>query len=81
MGGDTRDALDASLHALGLASAWARLEGGWHYPSDTPAGMAIGNFCAEFFTNTFMGLDPRERFDFSPLPGGGALTFAIALGP
>jgi hypothetical protein len=43
--------------------------------------MAIGNFCAEFFTATFMGLDARERFGFSPLPGGGALTFAVALGP
>lgn len=82
MSGGTRDALDLSLHALGFATAWARVEGGWHYPSDTLVGMAIGNFCAEFFTNTFMGLDAaRERFGFSPLPGGGELTFAVALGP
>lgn len=82
MSGDTRDALDVSLHALSFATAWARVEGGWHYPSDTLVGMAIGNFCAEFFTNTFMGLDmTRERFGFSPLPGGGELTFALALGP
>ena len=81
MSGGTRNALDVSLHALSFATAWARVEGGWHYPSDTLAGMAIGNFCAEFFTATFMGLDDRERFGFSPLPGGGALTFAIALGP
>lgn len=82
MSGDTRDALDVSLHALSFATAWARVEGGWHYPSDTLAGMAIGNFCAEFFSQAFMGLDAgRERFGFSPLPGGGALTFAVALGP
>jgi hypothetical protein len=81
MSSGTRDGLDVSLHALSFATAWARVEGGWHYPSDTLAGMAIGNFCAEFFTATFMGLDARERFGFSPLPGGGALTFAIALGP
>ncbi|HEY3786442.1 MAG TPA: phosphatase PAP2 family protein, partial [Steroidobacteraceae bacterium] len=74
MSSGTRDALDMSLHALSFATAWARVEGGWHYPSDTLAGMAIGNFCAEFFTATFMGLDARERFGFSPLPGGGALT-------
>lgn len=81
MNGDTREALDASLHALSFATAWARVEGGWHYPSDTLAGMAIGNFCAEFFTDAFMGLGAsRERFGFSPLPGGGALTFAVALG-
>jgi hypothetical protein len=57
------------------------VEGGWHYPSDTLVGMAIGNFCAEFFTDTFMGLgESRERFGFSALPGGGALTFAVVLG-
>ena len=81
MSGGTRDALDVGLHALSVATAWARVEGGWHYPSDTLAGMALGNFCAEFFTDTFMGLDARARFGFSPLPGGGALTFAVALGP
>jgi membrane-associated phospholipid phosphatase len=76
-----RASLDASLHALSFATAWARVEGGWHYPSDTLASMAIGNFCAEFFTDTFMGLGAEgERFGFSALPGGGALTFAIALG-
>ncbi|HVC30983.1 MAG TPA: phosphatase PAP2 family protein [Steroidobacteraceae bacterium] len=82
MGASTRDALEVSFHALSFATAWARVEGGWHYPSDTLASMAIGNFFAQFFTATFMGLDaPRERFAFAPLPGGGALTFAVALGP
>ena len=81
MNGETRDALDASLHALSFATAWARVEGGWHYPSDTLVGMALGNFCAEFFTDAFMGPGTdRERFGFSALPGGGALTFAVALG-
>ncbi|MGH8291015.1 MAG: hypothetical protein ACREV7_18725 [Steroidobacteraceae bacterium] len=52
-----------------------------HGPSDTLAGMAIGNFCAEFFTDTFMGLaDGRERVGFEAVPGGGELTFAVALG-
>lgn len=78
---DAREALDAGLHALSFATAWARVEGGWHYPSDTLAGMAIGNFCADFFTDAFMGLGgSRERLGFSLLPGGGALTFAIVLG-
>lgn len=77
----TRDALDASLHALSFATAWTRVEGGWHYPSDTLAGMAVGNFCAEFFNEAFMGQGAdRKRFGLSALPAGGALTFAIALG-
>lgn len=78
---DTRDALDVGLHALGFATGWARVEGGWHYPSDTLVGMALGNFSADFFTDAFMGLDGRERFGFSPVPGGGIFTFAFALGP
>ncbi len=77
-----RDALDVGLHGLTFATAWARIEGGWHYPSDTLFGMALGNFCADFFTNTFMGFNrsPRQRIAFSPLPGGGLLTFSVAFG-
>jgi membrane-associated phospholipid phosphatase len=77
-----RIALDAGLHGLTFATAWARIEGGWHYPSDTLFGMALGNFCAEFFTSAFMGLNsPSHRLAFSPLPGGGLLSFSLALGP
>jgi PAP2 superfamily len=80
MGGGAREALDTGLHALSFATAWARVEGGWHYPSDTLFSMAIGNFCGVFFTDTFMGLDDtRLRVGFAPLPGGGVLTFAVAL--
>ncbi len=75
-----RDALEASLHALSFATAWARVEGGWHYSSDTPASMAVGNFCAEFFTHSFMSRNAHESFGFSALPGGSALTFAVAFG-
>ncbi len=78
----TREALDAGLHGLTFATAWARIEGGWHYPSDTLFGMALGNFCARFFTSAFMGLNhPRQRIAFSPMPGGGLLTFSLAIGP
>lgn len=79
MGSGARAALDAGLRALTFATSWARVEGGWHYPSDTLAGMAIGNFCGIFFTDAFMGLGARERVAFTPLPGGGELEFAVAL--
>ena len=80
MGGGTRQALDAGLHALSFATAWARVEGGWHYPSDTLVSMTIGNLCGVFFTDAFMGLDDgRLRVAFAPLPGGGVLTFDVSL--
>ena len=76
-----RDALDAGLHGLTFATAWARIEGGWHYPSDTLFGMALGNFSAAFFTRAFMGFGDRgPQVGFSPLPGGGLLTFSATFG-
>ncbi len=81
MGHRMRDAIDIGLHGLTFATAWARVEGGWHYPSDTLFGMALGNFCADFFTRAFMGLNnPRERLAFAPMPGGGLLTISLTLG-
>jgi membrane-associated phospholipid phosphatase len=81
MSGGQREVLDAALHGLSFATSWARVEGGWHYPSDTLAGMALGNFFADFFTASFMGLPEGDsRVAFRTLPGGGELTFSVALG-
>ena len=79
LGDDARATLDIGLRALTFATSWARVEGGWHYPSDTLAGMAIGNFCGVFFTHAFMGLGSRERVAFATVPGGGELKFSLAL--
>ncbi len=56
----TRQALDIGLHALTLGTSWARIEAGWHYPSDTLAAMALGNFVASFFNDAFLGLETNE---------------------
>lgn len=81
MNGGTREALDVGLHALSFATAWSRAVGGWHYPSDTLAAMAIGNFVGEFFTGSFMDLgNGRTRIAIAPLPAGGEVTFALAFG-
>jgi membrane-associated phospholipid phosphatase len=76
-----RSALDVGLQAIDFGTAWARVEGGWHYPSDTLVSIAIGNFSAMFFNEAFMGLDTsRARVGFAPLRGGGLLTFQLRLG-
>lgn len=51
-----RGALDAGLVALTLGTSWARIEAGWHYPSDTLFSMALGNFIASFMNDAFLGL-------------------------
>lgn len=55
-----RCAADVGLTALTLGTSWARIEAGWHYPSDTLVGMAIGNFLASFFNDAFLGLEERS---------------------
>jgi len=52
-----RRTLDAGLIALTLGTSWARIEAGWHYPSDTLFSMALGNFLASFVNDAFLGLD------------------------
>jgi membrane-associated phospholipid phosphatase len=49
-----RRSLTYGLDALTIATAWARVEAGAHYPSDTLVSIALGNYCANFFRNAFM---------------------------
>jgi len=53
----TRRLLDAGLAATPIATGWARIEAGKHFPSDTLVGMALGNFLASFVSDAFLGLE------------------------
>lgn len=57
MSNGTRRALDAGLIALTLGTSWARIEAGWHFPSDTLFSMALGNFIGSFVNDAFLGLE------------------------
>lgn len=56
----TRRALDAGLIALTLGTSWARIEAGWHYPSDTLFSIALGNFIGSFVNDAFLGLEDSD---------------------
>lgn len=60
-----RRTADVGLTALTIGTSWSRIEAGWHYPSDTLAGMALGNFIASFINDAFLGLDERGGFAMS----------------
>lgn len=45
-------------------SAWARVEGNRHYPSDVLAGACLGNFVTTFIHDAFMNLPEDEPFSF-----------------
>jgi membrane-associated phospholipid phosphatase len=42
---------------LSLGTAWARVEGKMHYPSDVLAGMALGHFLGVFMSKAFLNID------------------------
>ena len=63
-----RVVVDASLTALTLGTGWARVEAGFHYPSDVLVGMAIGDFNGAFFNDAFMGLPEPAGVAFAVEP-------------
>jgi len=54
------------------ATAWARVEGHKHYPSDVLIGACLGNFITTFIHDAFLNLPEDSRFDFylEPSPRG-----------
>ena len=66
-----RRALDYGLNSVTFGTAWARIEAGAHYPSDTLFSIALGNFSANFFKNAFMGSAAGERQSVAVLPATG----------
>ena len=65
----TRRGLDAGLYGLTIGTSWARIEAGWHFPSDTLFSMALGNFIGSFVNDAFMGLDSAD-LSVGPTPRG-----------
>jgi membrane-associated phospholipid phosphatase len=68
-----RQSLTIGLDALTIATAWARVEAGAHYPSDTLFSIALGNFSANFFRNAFTESAGDREQDFAVVPIHGGL--------
>lgn len=72
-----RTGFDVGLNTLTIGTSWARIEAGWHYPSDTLFGMALGNFLASFFNDAFMGLEESTAsVAFRPALDGGVVEWS-----
>jgi membrane-associated phospholipid phosphatase len=80
LGPGTRLTLDAGLDLLTIGTAWARVEAGAHFPSDTLVGMALGNFMSRFFDEAFLGIPSEERpsVTFTPSRHGFSLQWRLA---
>jgi len=63
MPGGLRIGLDAGITTLAAGTAWARVEGGRHFPSDVLAGAAIGSFVSTWIHQCFLRDNPYESVD------------------
>jgi len=72
---------DVALHSLGYATAWARVEANRHYPSDVLAGVALGNFFAEFLRLALFEGRPADgsQLTVDVMPGGAAIQLSMPL--
>jgi membrane-associated phospholipid phosphatase len=80
LGPVARHVLNFGLDVLTFGTAWARVEAGFHFPSDTLVGMSLGNFNGAFFNDAFMGTQRRSPVSvaLTPLPGGAALDVKMS---
>jgi hypothetical protein len=79
MGRATRRTLDVGLAALTVGTSWARIEAGWHFPSDTLFSIALGNFIGSFVNDAFLGAaPPGTELALESLQGGAMLHVRIA---
>ena len=60
-----RIGLDAGITTLAAGTAWARVEGGRHFPSDVLAGAAIGSFVSTWVRECFLRENPALSVDLS----------------
>jgi hypothetical protein len=72
-----RLAANVAIDAIVIGTGWARVEAGMHYPSDTLAGMALGNFMASFFTRAFFNADTRNAIAVAGIDGGTVLRWSV----
>ncbi len=72
-----RIAMKTSFQALAWGTAWARVEGGKHYPSDIFLGAALGNFVAIFVREAALPADSNTRI--TATVSRREISFSVAL--
>lgn len=69
-----RRGLGIGFYTVAAGTAWARIEGGVHYPSDVLGGAALGNFLALFIHDAFLGASDRVTVDVEVSPRNASFT-------
>jgi hypothetical protein len=72
-----RCASDIGIDIVIAGTAWARVEAGWHYPSDTLAGVALGTFLGSFVTHAFLPDAADRELNLAAIDGGAVLQWRV----
>jgi hypothetical protein len=74
-----RTSLQVGTEGITIATGWARVEAGEHYPSDVLVGMALGNFFGIMFDEAFLGGDrsPQVSLSIAPVRGGAEAMWGL----
>jgi hypothetical protein len=72
-----RCAADIGIDAVVIGTGWARVEAGWHYPSDVLVGMALGTFLASFTTQAFLSETSGMSLAVAATDGGALLEWHV----
>lgn len=75
----TKTFLNLAYTSMAAATAWGRVEGEAHYPSDVLAGAALGNFMANFFYNTFLDSDHETQIGIAIDPKRKGATLEVKI--
>jgi membrane-associated phospholipid phosphatase len=71
--------LHLGLTGVAAATAWARVEGGVHFPSDVLFGAALGNFIGHFLQEAFLGEQENLQVELYMGPDAGFLEVSLGL--
>ena len=74
-----RDSLKALFLTIAAGTAWARVEGGRHYPSDVLAGAAVGNFVSILTHDAFLGRQEKVSWSLQAAPEGHGVSLTLEL--
>lgn len=73
----TKTLIHMGFKTLAVGTAWARVEGKRHYPSDVLVGYALGHFMSAVFNDTLMGLDHKDNMMLSIEPSRKGLALGL----
>ena len=77
LGDGARRGLRIGFYTLAAGTAWARVEGEKHYPSDVLAGAALGHFMGLFLHDAFLGGHTGTTLDVQMRRDGASLAVRL----